>query len=434
MMKKTGAIAGVILLLAGVVFGQGANFSILANGPTPIFGDDILLPGPGAYLNLMGVGLDINALSIAHDPLAPPASFEFSIDRVSMGFPGTAASVEAAAMDQACDIYSTPADGSNTLLWDGDGVLTLPNPPTPMLGLVEQGPMEGIMDDLDAWENDIIGPGTLIFFSLDMATAFGVGMSAADVLMAPAIPGYDAPIPPPATYATALELGLDPIMDDIDALVVFDDGDYVFGPGDYILFSLAPSSPSFLPGDILQASFGSPIIPLIPAGSLGLAPSDNVDALDVILGTVDPGGYIGWAQQYSLVGGDAALDADVDEFGIGDGMDNLLEYALGGDPTVSDAATIQPTGSITQEGGINWFVHVHNERTDDGDLTFTVQLNTNLVSGTWTSTGVEFVDESGVDGNGFKSVTNRISADAETQQFLRLEVGMATGEEEPPPQ
>ena len=66
------------------------------------------------------------------------------------------------------------------------------------------------------------------------------------------------------------------------------------------------------------------------------------------------------------------------------------------------------------------FYHVHNERTDDCSLAYAVQLNTNLVDGTWTTNGVDFVGESVITNN-FKSVTNR--TDVGSSEFMRLRIG-----------
>jgi plastocyanin len=91
-------------------------------------------------------------------------------------------------------------------------------------------------------------------------------------------------------YASAPSLGLlpTPLGDDIDALVVFDDGDGVLEPGiDTILFSLTRDSPSlnqgpYSPADIF-ISRGYGVFDLFAAaGSLGLAFSDNVDCLEII--------------------------------------------------------------------------------------------------------------------------------------------------------
>ena len=76
-----------------------------------------------------------------------------------------------------------------------------------------------------------------------------------------------------------------------------------------------------------------------------------------------------------------------------------------------------PIFGLAQDG--DWFYHVHNERTDDSTLTYTVQLNTNLVSGTWTTDGVEKTGESGIV-NDFKTVTNR--TDIGTAEFMKLKI------------
>ena len=78
--------------------------------------------------------------------------------------------------------------------------------------------------------------------------------------------------------------------DDIDALVVFDDGVPGFGPADTVMFSLAPGSLSLGaygagPEDVLIATAGTTSV-AFPGGSIGLvagAPGENLNALDVIL-------------------------------------------------------------------------------------------------------------------------------------------------------
>ena len=92
-------------------------------------------------------------------------------------------------------------------------------------------------------------------------------------------------------YASASSLGLipTPLGDDIDALVVFDNGNGVLDPGlDEILFSLARGSPTLGDGQFSAAdifvSYGTGTFMLFAsAAELGLAPAiDNVDSLEVI--------------------------------------------------------------------------------------------------------------------------------------------------------
>jgi hypothetical protein len=67
--------------------------------------------------------------------------------------------------------------------------------------------------------------------------------------------------------------------------------------------------------------------------------------------------YTAWASSYGLSGANADMKADVENGGLGDGLENLMEYALGGDPTVDDAAAVAPGTYMAADGGTNWFYH-----------------------------------------------------------------------------
>lgn len=87
-------------------------------------------------------------------------------------------------------------------------------------------------------------------------------------------------------YVAGPELGLFYPDDDIDGLLVFDDGDGVFTPGlDQVLFSLDPLSPSLAgagPGDLFS-SRGMGVFELYAAAEeLGLDRGDNLDLLDFV--------------------------------------------------------------------------------------------------------------------------------------------------------
>jgi hypothetical protein len=133
-----------------------------------------------------------------------------------------------------------------------------------------------------------------------------------------------------------------------------------------------------------------------------------------IQGAESGGAYDSWAASYGL----SVSDKNVDE--EPDGLDNLMEYALGGNPTNDDAAAVSPGFYLAAEDGTNWFHHVHNERTDETNLTYTVQLNTNLVSNDWKTNGVDFIGEAAFS-NHWKTVTNRIEATPDAR-FIKLEV------------
>ncbi|MGH7179267.1 MAG: hypothetical protein ACREJC_17955, partial [Tepidisphaeraceae bacterium] len=117
--------------------------------------------------------------------------------------------------------------------------------------------------------------------SVDPSTAAAIGVSPADILV------LFAPGPPPV-WATAAALGL-VAADDIDALAVHDLGlAGTFDAADVVYVSLAPGSPSLVPGalfpggasagDVIQV-FPAPAAIAISAATLGLAPTDNLNAL-----------------------------------------------------------------------------------------------------------------------------------------------------------
>lgn len=126
---------------------------------------------------------------------------------------------------------------------------------------------------------------------------------------------------------------------------------------------------------------------------------------------VDP--YDAWSESYSLSGSNALLTADVEP----DGVINLLEYALGGNPTIDDAAAILPTTGV--DGA--WFNYVYRRQNPaDPALSYAVLSSSDLVNGPITNATSE-AGTSAVVG-GFETVTNRVSTAVEGKQFLKLNV------------
>lgn len=124
-----------------------------------------------------------------------------------------------------------------------------------------------------------------------------------------------------------------------------------------------------------------------------------------------------WAAGFGLYGDNALPGNDAEP----DGLDNLMEYALGGDPTTDDASTVRPVSFTDITGATNWLYHVHNERTDDPTLTFTLGTATNLMNvSAWNTNDVFNVGESAESG-GFKTVTNRTGM-TESAKFIQLNV------------
>ena len=316
---------------------------------------------PSSFLGITpvatGVG-ELDALSYGTEPQLSNApgvqhSWTLSVDEFAVGrpgVPGPSVRTEGAFGNQqaAGDIYLStnapgpflPFPGFHTGLFDGDGGFTLPfpsqglnlrEPANPTPNQIDAG------DNLDAWDLDQPVPSpvfgtvfnTPIYFSLDSVYAdplevplpFNSGTAAAngfvggDVLKSVFAGGA------PTLYASANQLGLDqlgPDHDDLDALVLWENGDGIYQPTsgpyswaggntDMLLFSVRrgsavigqPDSLLGLPieeGDILVPMGNPGQLPgiFVPAEALGLATvrtnstagtfqgfGDDLDALDV---------------------------------------------------------------------------------------------------------------------------------------------------------
>ncbi len=353
--------------------GLGAPFSpagdIMALGPPLI----VIPSGPAGCGLGLGAPGNVNAFSSGLGPAAgfplPPGGvgFAFSVDAFATGdllgaacspFPPFAGAFppdvgsEAGDLtiggtsDAEADVFANwagpaaplpaaaplPGTMPHTQIGDGNALAAPPflfPPVPPGAGLVEPGPGGDNVDAVDISAPlgaiDFTGPDGIpdvnVYFSLDGATAGpAAGAAPGDVLTA--IGGGFG------VYAPAGALGLVP-GDDVDALYVTD---FVppagaFGPGDTLLFSLAPGSPSTLggadcsigypigEGQILTdpascCAFGFPFLgccaPAAPpclvsdAGAFDLwdgpacgvnpagAPEDNIDGLDLLPGPVPP--------------------------------------------------------------------------------------------------------------------------------------------------
>lgn len=128
--------------------------------------------------------------------------------------------------------------------------------------------------------------------------------------------------------------------------------------------------------------------------------------------------YAAWAAGYGLVATNTS-GSTTNDFEM-DGLDNLTEYALGGNPTEDDADIINPTIS----GSAGTLKYVYNRRIDHAfrGLGYGLTVTTDdLTAENWTPIGTALESGSGPIDSQFESVTNSIPTDTPIG-FVNLEV------------
>jgi hypothetical protein len=287
---------GIAMLLTMVQSSEAQNFSVefgsvdAGGGSFPPADNILVAPGPITVL-VGGTGgtFDVNGFSYGrHTPFEEmPAGIDFSVDAGSAGTALSAVGFESSFVpgEQNYDVYRSVLTGTNTQIHDGNGVG--PGGTVSPFGMAEPQVVPGLLGTgVDGYDNRALA-GPSIYWTWDFTLGAGPTVSGADILFtALPSPGY---VPSGAIYALEGALGLGTLgPDNIDALEVWDIGTLgVFDPGDVVLFSLDPSSPSLglygaTPADILMVS-GPGAVPVIyiREGALGLMRGDNVTAISV---------------------------------------------------------------------------------------------------------------------------------------------------------
>ena len=145
------------------------------------------------------------------------------------------------------------------------------------------------------------------------------------------------------------------------------------------------------------------------AASDGILSSTGTVSVTV---TPPPDPYLQWATAHGV--GASAKTADDD----GDGAPNLLEYALGGNPSDRADRGHAATLGVVTINGAKWleFAHVRRSAPNSG-ITYTIQSGDNLA--TWTAAAAELVGTVPLDSE-FETVTYRIPAGNSGKLFIRL--------------
>lgn len=99
-----------------------------------------------------------------------------------------------------------------------------------------------------------------------------------------------------------------------------------------------------------------------------------------------------------------------------DALDNLAEYAMGGNPTNGADVGLVPVLAK----GVGEMIYVHAVRTDDSSLSYYLETNSDLVYGTWTNSGYTVLGTD-VTGSTFDFVSNSVPTTA-PKTFIRLRI------------
>lgn len=138
-----------------------------------------------------------------------------------------------------------------------------------------------------------------------------------------------------------------------------------------------------------------------------------VDGNNLVLNVTGLGGYSSWAGGW----GEDLSDpyGDFDE----DGLLNIYEYGLNGDPTNNTNTGTSPTFGIQNVGGTNYFGYIHPQLHAEGTgLDYSLALATDL-AGPWTTNSGYVVLGTNVTVGPLDFVTN-VTTTVESKKFIRL--------------
>ncbi len=159
-------------------------------------------------------------------------------------------------------------------------------------------------------------------------------------------------------------------------------------------------------------------------------PTTEVFGIAVIPGA-EGEGFAAWIAEFGLDESVSGAEDDPD----GDGIRNVLEYALGGDPTVASREVL-PEVETREVAGEEYLTIAYLRRTGgadgeggtyvSGDVSYAVVASGDL--GDWDGAGAVFVSataEGAPDGFEVATYRSAVPVSAEARQFLRLEVELS---------
>ena len=158
-------------------------------------------------------------------------------------------------------------------------------------------------------------------------------------------------------------------------------------------------------------------------GLLGVMSEDETTGAyydDIYLKVFPRPTYEKWASDNGLVGADALRTADIENGGVGDGMENLLEYVLVGDPNVDDADSILPVLRFPDAATVEYIYRRRNDATARG-LEYALKTKGDLVTDPWATGGTSETGTNAAHAE-FDVITNSADITSTPELFLNLEV------------
>jgi hypothetical protein len=116
----------------------------------------------------------------------------------------------------------------------------------------------------------------------------------------------------------------------------------------------------------------------------------------------------------------ADVDTSVDH--DSDGVNTLLEYALGGNPSDENDGGHRPSIAVDQGNSVIRFVHQSRKNHAARGLAYRMQTSSDLVYGTWSNMSDTVVSTNGSGDLDFDVITNQIPLGDTEQKFIRLQV------------
>lgn len=130
--------------------------------------------------------------------------------------------------------------------------------------------------------------------------------------------------------------------------------------------------------------------------------------------------YDSWLGEYAGMGAYTNQTDNPDN----DELNNLYEYALGGDPMTPDTGIVS-SFQVVEDTGVTYVEYIHAVRDDAAfrGLTYHLETDTDLVIAPgWVNSGYTVTGTNINFASGFVSYTNRAPTDAEDQLFIKLNI------------